>query len=142
MSPWVSFSTDDASFQYNAQKDILDAAPVIRWSTAFLGQKSPGDFYAEPRRADSSWWEGAADVAGDVLIWAGGSEVLVDGITDFAWTFAEGFNKGQGKGGSKKVKWCATAHEPHDGPIVDKLLGYKTKGKGARDIEEWLKSKL
>ncbi|KAF2105073.1 alpha/beta-hydrolase [Rhizodiscina lignyota] len=149
ISPWVSFADADHSFKSNAQTDVFDAKPLIRWSSAWLGQSPSsgppvGDEYAEPRRASADWWEGAAEVAGDVLIWGGGGEIFVDGIQEFAWKFAEGYNRGAGKEGRKRgrCELVISPREPHEAPILDVILGFKEKEHGARAIEGWVQSKL
>lgn len=141
LSPWCSFNTHTPAFKTNAEKDMLDSRPLDRWSSAFLGSDSPfaGDFYSEPVNAPASWWEGAADVVDEVLIWGGGNEVLLDGIEEFARRFEKGF---AGKGG--KLTTVITADAAHVEMVLENILGYKQdSGTGGRTVvNNWLKAKL
>jgi acetyl esterase/lipase len=142
ISPWCSLTkTNTPAFQTNAQRDMFDARTLSRWSTAFLGSTSPtaGDFYAEPVLASSEWWEAVADLVEDVLIWAGGNEVLVDGIEAFAKKLTKGF---EGKGG--RVDTVVTKGACHEEMIVERILGYKgDSGTGSQAVvEHWFRAKL
>jgi acetyl esterase/lipase len=72
ISPWASLTqTHTPTLTTNAERDMLDARTLTRWSAAFLGSTSPfaGDFYSEPVLASPEWWSGVADIVGEVLIW-------------------------------------------------------------------------
>ncbi|KAE9961698.1 hypothetical protein BLS_001495 [Venturia inaequalis] len=145
ISPWVSFATDHPSYTRNAQSDMFDAVALNRWATAFLGSKKRegiimGDSYSEPLLAEPSWWSGASKVVNDVMIWAGGAELFVDGIKLFAHKFEEGWISGGGD--RKSVKLVVTPRNAHEEMILDLLFGYKEKGDAAVAVEEWAKSKL
>lgn len=145
ISPWVSFATDHPSYTRNAQSDTFDAVALDRWATAFLGSNKRegimmGDSYSEPLLAESSWWSGASKVVNDVLIWAGGAELFVDGIKLFADKFEKGWVSGGGD--RKSVKLVITPRNAHEEMIVDIILGYKKKGDAALAVEDWAKSKL
>lgn len=141
ISPWCSFNTHTQAFKTNAEKDMFDGRTLNRWSGAFLGSDSPfaGDFYNEPVLAAPSWWEPTADVIEEVLIWAGGNEVLLDGIEEFSKRFTKGFG---GKGG--RVSTVITPNAAHVEWVVEVLLGYKgDSGTGsAKVIKDWVKAKL
>jgi acetyl esterase/lipase len=145
ISPWVSFDTRHDSFERNAESDIFDATPLTLWSRAFLGPSQrrnilQGDSYSEPLVAEPSWWSGAHKVVDEVLIWGGGGEIFIDGIQAFAEKFVEGWKAG---GGSiTKVQVVERERACHEGMIVDVLLGYKEKGPGAKDVEDFVRSKL
>jgi acetyl esterase/lipase len=141
ISPWASFNTHTTSFKTNAEKDMFDARTLNRWSSAFLGSDSPfaGDFYSEPVLAPAWWWEKTADMIGEVLIWGGGNEILIDGIEEFARRFTQGFG---GKGGI--VTTVVTPKAAHDEWLAEKLLGYKgDSGTGSSTVvKDWVKAKL
>ncbi|KAF2264859.1 alpha/beta-hydrolase [Lojkania enalia] len=141
VSPWCSFNTHTPAYIENAEKDMFDARPLKRWSSAFLGSDSPfaGDFYNEPVLAPASWWEKVADVVGEVLIWGGGNEILLDGIKEFAKRFQKGFG---GKGGNVSI--VITPEACHVEPVAERILGYKgDSGTGsAKAIQSWAKAKL
>ncbi|KAF1999871.1 alpha/beta-hydrolase [Amniculicola lignicola CBS 123094] len=141
LSPWCSFNMHTPSFEANAEKDMFDSRALGRWSSAFLASSSPfaGDFYSEPVLAPASWWEGAADVVEEVLIWGGGNEILLDGIEEFARRFEKGFG---GKGG--KVSAIITPGAAHVEMVVEPMLGYKgDSGTGSAEVVRgWMRAKL
>jgi len=49
------------------------------WYKSFLGGRAR-DGYNEPVAAEEGWWNGLEGVVGEVLVLAGGDEVLVDCI--------------------------------------------------------------
>lgn len=120
---------------------MFDARALKRWSSAFLGSDSPfaGDFYSEPVLAVPSWWENTADVIEEVLIWAGGNEVLLDGIEEFAKRFQKGYG---GKGG--RLTTIITPKAAHVEMVIETILGYtKDSGTGsAKIVKDWVKAKL
>ena len=141
MSPWCSFNTHTRAYDANAEQDCFDRRPLERWSAAFLGSDSPfaGDFYNEPVLAPTAWWEGTASVIQEVLIWGGGSEILLDGIEEFTKRFTKGFTKQGGR-----VNTVITPRAAHIEPILELLLGYKgDSGTGsAAAVKDWVRAKL
>ncbi|KAF1949867.1 alpha/beta hydrolase fold protein-like protein [Byssothecium circinans] len=141
ISPWCSFNTHTPAFESNAEKDFFDRRTLLRWSSAFLGSDSPfaGDYYNEPVLAPASWWEDTAHVIDEVLIWAGGSEILLDGVEEFAKRFTKGFG---GKGG--RVNTIVTPNAAHIEMIIELLLGYKgDSGTGSAEVvKNWARAKL
>ncbi|QDS77322.1 hypothetical protein FKW77_004794 [Venturia effusa] len=145
ISPWVSFATDHPSYTKNAESDMFDAVALDRWASAFLGSNKRegilmGDSYSEPLLAESAWWSGAPKAVNDIMIWAGGAELFLDGIKLFAEKFEKGWVSGGGD--RKNVKLVITPKHAHEEMIVDYMLGYKTKGDAALAVEDWVKSKL
>lgn len=141
LSPWCSFNTHTRAYQTNAEKDCFDRRALERWSSAFLGSDSPfaGDFYNEPVTAPASWWEATASVVGEVLVWAGGNEILLDGIEEWARRFTKGYGKYGGR-----VNVVITPKAAHMEPILELLLGYKgDSGTGsAKVVKDWARAKL
>jgi acetyl esterase/lipase len=142
ISPWCSLTqTNTPAFKTNAERDMFDARTLSRWSAAFFGSDSPfaGDFYSEPILASSEWWEPVADFVEEVLLWAGGNEVLVDGIEAFAKKFEKGFGS---KGGLATT--VVTPKACHEEMILERILGYKgDSGTGSQTVvEDWVRAKL
>lgn len=142
ISPWCSLTqTNTPAFITNAERDMFDARTLSRWATAFLGTSDPfvGDFYNEPVLAPPEWWEPVADVVGEVMIWAGGNEVLKDGIEAFSKRFTKGFGA---KGGL--VNTVITPKACHEEMIVERILGYQgDSGTGSHEVvESWVRAKL
>lgn len=86
VSPWVDFDVNQTSFDRNVNTDYLTKVVGACWSGAFMGSAKP-DKYNQPKLADAAWFKNVDSVVGDVLIWGGGGEVLIDSIEKFA----EGF---------------------------------------------------
>lgn len=81
LGPWTSFDNEGwESVKYNKYKDVVSAACADLWSSNFLGGK-PRDQYNEPIAAGAEWWRGLK--AEEVLVVAGGDEILLDSIKTF-----------------------------------------------------------
>lgn len=142
ISPWCSLTQHStSSHARNAQRDMFDARPLSRWAAAFLNSSSPfaGDAYSEPVLASTEWWEPVADVVGEVLVWGGANEILIDGIEAFARKFSVGMGR---RGG--RVSVVVTEGAMHEEMIIERVLGYKgDSGTGSqRVVEEWVRAKL
>ena len=81
LSPWVTFDQSAPAFKTNAKKDVLSGAALRKWSNAFMGDATQ-DNYTSPLDAPPHWWTGFP--ANDILVLAGGDEVFVDDIQEFA----------------------------------------------------------
>jgi len=81
-----------------------------------------------------------ASVVGEVLIWGGESEVLIDGIEEFA----RRFEKGYGAKGGGRVSTVVTRGAAHMEPILELALGYKGDSGtgGAKVVADWARAKL
>jgi acetyl esterase/lipase len=84
ISPWVGFDISKPSYQKNEFLDLIPPVAAQRWSAAYMGSAKP-DYYNEPIRAPSSWWNDVP--VKDVLITGGDEEILVDDIREFAAKF-------------------------------------------------------
>lgn len=85
VSPWLNFATDFPNAMAKEKTDYVSATVGKRWSEAFLGS-SPKDNYNQPCMAEPSWFDGLESIVKDVLIEAGGGEMLIDGINEMAET--------------------------------------------------------
>ncbi len=79
LSPWASFSTHLDSMRENKLKDLVGPDVNDLWYKSFLGGRAR-DGYNEPVAAEEGWWNGLEGLVGEVLVLAGGDEVLVHGI--------------------------------------------------------------
>ena len=84
IAPWISFETDWPSMKANRHKDIVASALAKRWSQAYLGGLAGHDYYNEPIIAPADWWKGIK--AKEILVLAGGDEVLLSSIQKFTET--------------------------------------------------------
>ncbi len=139
ISPWVDFDTGSPSFQKNAQTDCVTQPAGKAWSGAFLAcpwpHTSASDYYNQASTAPDSWWRDLP--VQEVLIVAGGQEVLIDGIVKFEEKFRKGF-------GEEKVEFFVDEDGYHDQPSLDIQLGYQEKNEGeqAKKVKSWIASKL
>ena len=94
------------------------------------------DFYNHPITAPDNWWEGLK--VQEVLIVAGGGEVLIDGIKQFEGQLRRGVGAGT------KVEFVIADGGYHIQPTMDLQLGYveKDEGEQAKKIKTWFSSKL
>lgn len=102
-----------------------------RWAQAFL-DSAPSDRYTEPALAPKEWWNGLNKVVKDVYFWAGGGEVLLDGIREVA-------EKIQSVHSSTVLD--ISPGSGHEEMIFDVLLGYE-KSVSTRNMEAWLGARL
>ena len=132
ISPWVSFSTTDDSWNRNAKTDMLPKEAAYRWSSLFVGKK-PADEYNEPIRADVNWWKGLDRIVSEILVWGGGGEVLIDSIEATAKILRTAHPR------TELVVESGAAHEDF---IVSTLLGYTQKAEGTKLVESWIAQRL
>jgi acetyl esterase/lipase len=126
-APWVSFSTEWPSMKDNEWKDILTPALLTSWANSYRGSKA-ADNWNEPFTAPTEWW---ADVKTErILILAGGDEILLSPIEEFA----------------KKIKsvFPATTYvvgkdESHDAPFY---VSAKEEAQTAVELRQWLAARL
>lgn len=132
ISPWVDFSTEQDSVKRNLTSDMLSPAAAKRWSSLFLG-KSSLDNYNQPILADSRWFSGLDLCVNDILVWGGGGEVLIDSIRVIAKML---------KDAHPRTEYVEQANAAHEDFIMDRLLGYTTKGEGTKLVESWVTERL
>lgn len=154
ISPWISFATSSPSFQKNAQSDYITSKAIKRASEAYLGVGYHHDDYTQPINAPFESWERVADhVVGEVMIWAGGGEVLIDEISEFARVLKKvlmeedvgatesvlGVHPLQGgeKCSRSRLNFVVTEKAAHEQMILDHFFLRKKKGNGSSDIEHW-----
>ena len=167
ISPWVDFATTDPSFERNGQKDYLTMTALNRASSTFVGLGGKRDIYCHPSEAGEEAWRDVAGKVGEILVWGGGGEVLIDGIRKFAGIVKNGFEMADGtsldketgpvskemeapaEGGNagderpaERVKFVETPEMAHEEMIIDRVLRIKAKEQGEVEIENWLSSKM
>lgn len=159
ISPWISFATSSPSFEQNAQSDYITSKAIKRASEAYLGIDYQHDDYTQPINAPSECWTKVADhVVNEVMIWAGGGEVLIDEISNFARVMKKsmaeaeagsadsGVEESRPLQGSEKcsrsrLKFVVTEKAAHEQMIFDHFF-LRKKGNGNAEIEHWLRTVL
>lgn len=149
-SPWVSFSTNSASYTRNANKDCLVPRNLRRWSAMYLDKSNAdpetdpgpvtGDAYTDPLTNYASWWQGMHHVTSNVLVWGGGNEVFVDDFREFDRVFRKGWVEGGGEKG--RVTYVETPLEMHIAPLIDSMNGGDKKNADRVLVEAWLKERM
>jgi hypothetical protein len=158
ISPWISFETSSPSFERNKHSDYLTKVALNKASAAFIGPDAEHDAYSQPVDAPVEWWREVAEKAvEDVLVWGGGGEVLIDGITKFAENVIAGF---EAVGQStiqpvldekadpekqiatplqhKRAKLVVSPDEAHEEMIINYLFYISKEDDGGRQIKKWL----
>lgn len=154
ISPWISFSTDSQSFLSNARSDYITVEAISHAISAYVGTGHEEDPYAQPIKGSMECWTKAFDRAIDeMMIWAGGGEVLIDEISAFAGVIekaladASSGSSLDSKQPSTKVdrsrlNFVVTEKASHEKMILDRVFLGKTKASGRVDIEKWLRTIL
>ncbi|KAK4982194.1 hypothetical protein LTR50_007811 [Elasticomyces elasticus] len=132
ISPWVKFKPDDASVTRNRNSDMINAPAAEKWSSAFIGDEEL-DEYNQPSMAGDDWFAGLDNVVGDLLVWGGGGEVLIDSIDAMVQKLKRAFSK---------TEYVVEPHAAHEDFIIAVLLGYKDKQQGTVVIENWIAQRL
>ncbi|RDW71559.1 hypothetical protein BP6252_08122 [Coleophoma cylindrospora] len=140
ISPWVSFDTSEPSFKTNQHSDYITTTALERASMAYIALGTTHDTYTQPISAQSAWWSDVAETAvSNVMIWGGGGEILIDGITKFAAKMESGFNAvGNGAG----FQFMVTPKQGHEEMIIDTVFLMGRKGDSALVVEKWLEDML
>lgn len=102
ISPWLNFSVDDPLALEKENTDYVSAKVGTRWSNAFLGS-SPKDNYNQPSMAEASWFEGLEGIVKDILVEAGGGEMMVNGINEVVKSL---------RGAHKNITYLVTVSRP------------------------------
>jgi acetyl esterase/lipase len=162
ISPWVSFETTNPSFERNKKSDYLTKTALDKASAAFIGPDAKHDAYSQPIDAPAEWWSEVSEkVVEDVLVWGGGGEVLIDGITEFAGNVVSGFEDLVAAGTEKvakdgvpngtvegvdkakvekrvRAKFVISPNEAHEEMIINYLFYFKREDDGGKQVKKWL----
>ena len=153
ISPWICFEYEGPSFVENLHSDYLTVNALTQASTSYIAPGGQHDNYSHPFSTPVEWWKDVANgVVNNVMIWGGGGEVLVDGIRIFARNMKEGFENADAGAGSKtdsamtekqeRVHFVVTPKQAHEEMIIDQVLFIGGKGEGAKEVDDWLASRL
>lgn len=160
ISPWVDFGTVAGSFERNETRDYITVKALKHATSMFVGMGGKLDVYCHPSEADEEAWKDVAAKVGEILVWGGGGEVLIDGIRTFAGVVRRGFEmadelildkelEGSAQSGDAKieqdkrrVKFVETPEMAHEEMIIDRVLRIKEKGLGEIALENWISSVL
>jgi acetyl esterase/lipase len=152
ISPWIAFGTEGGSFERNLRTDYITVAALSQASSTFvgLGGRAKWDVYCHPSEASVDDWREVSRVVGQVLVWGGGGEILLDGIRAFAKILGQGFGGvvvGQedldvGERRMERVRYVEAPGMAHEEMIIDKTLQIGGRCQGDVEIEAWISSVL
>lgn len=133
ISPWVEIDGKHrASMTANIQSDVSSPKALASWRPLFLGT-GKSDNYVEAVRAGAEWWQGLEKVVGNVLVWGGGGEVLIDGIKVVMRDMEKAYPSG--------VEAVVGFNMCHEQMVIDTMLGCG-KGESAEVVQSWLSARL
>ncbi|KAJ5901934.1 hypothetical protein N7495_002462 [Penicillium taxi] len=128
-APWIDFKYDWPSMKENAYRDIITAVGLEKWSGSYLNGK-PGDSWSEPSSAPVQWWAGAKTE--QILLLAGGHEILLSSIDDFAKKIKSVF---------PNTTYIVGPDESHDAHLFLEANA-KDGTHTSREVRKWVLSRL
>jgi hypothetical protein len=119
----------------NQGSDYVTPIAADRWSALFLGPAKSDAYTEAALYGGGDWFKGLDSVVKDVLVWAGGGELLYDSIMKTVEILKEKHGR---------VEVVVQKGASHEDFIVERLIGYKLpqKGEGTVVLEEWVKARL
>lgn len=124
VAPWSSLETSFPPLETENLADLIDPGVAEPWAGSYLGGRER-DNYTDPRLAPAEWLRDFP--VKHVLITAGGSEVLLPFIEDFANRMKEALGEG-------RVEYFVGAGEAHVAPMFNLLLGDSTETEQGKKI--------
>ncbi|CAG8084573.1 unnamed protein product [Penicillium salamii] len=126
IAPWTLLDVEFPDMEVYHGGDIITTAVAGPWAGAYVGS-AKRDYYTDLSTAPADWF-GSFPVD-SVLITAGGNEIMLPLIQDFAGKFKEGF---------ERVELFVGVRECHVAPVYHLELGDATKTEQGRRVEEFL----
>ncbi|KUL89010.1 hypothetical protein ZTR_06066 [Talaromyces verruculosus] len=119
LSPWTSLETTFPPQDTEPLGDLIHPDCAKPWAGSYLAGRER-DNYTDARLAPIEWWHNLP--IKHVLVTAGGYELLLPFIEDFASRFKEGLDGDEGAGGGK-VEFFVGEKEAHVAPMFNLMLG-------------------
>lgn len=126
IAPWTLLETEFPDMDVYHGGDIITQAVAGPWATAYVGE-SKRDYYTDLSNAPTDWF--TAFPVNSVLITAGGNEIMLPLIQDFATKLKAGF---------ENVELFIGHRECHVAPFSNLELGDVTKTEQGKRIETYL----
>ncbi|KAF3013374.1 hypothetical protein E8E15_003913 [Penicillium rubens] len=123
IAPWTLLEKDFPEIEIYHGGDIITTAVAGPWSAAYIGA-GKRDYYTDLSTAPADWF--TTFPVNSVLITAGGNEIMLPLIQDFAAKFKEGF---------ENVEVFVGHRECHVAPIYHLELGNATKTEQGKKVE-------
>ncbi|KAL1985326.1 hypothetical protein VTN96DRAFT_8004 [Rasamsonia emersonii] len=130
IAPWTDLRTEYPPPETAPLGDLITQDVAKKWATAYLNGRRR-DYYTDASWAPPEWWEGLK--VKDVLILAGGNEILLPVIEDFTQKLRAGF---------PSVTLFVGPGECHVAPMFNLLLGDRTETEQGKKLKSWLRELL
>lgn len=118
LSPWTSLETTFPPQDTEPLGDLIHPDCAKPWAGSYLAGRAR-DNYTDARLAPTEWWHKLP--IKHVLVTAGGYELLLPFIEDFASRLKEGLDGSDSEGG--KVEFFVGEKEAHVAPMFNLMLG-------------------
>jgi hypothetical protein len=130
IAPWTLMQTDFSDQVIDSSGDLITPGVAGPWAAAYLGT-SARDVYTDLSNAEPDWY--TTFPVESVLICAGGNEILLPIIREFAEKFKVGFPASELFVGHR---------EGHVAPIYNLELGDTTETEQGGRVKGWLVKRL
>jgi acetyl esterase/lipase len=124
IAPWTLLDTEFPGVHYHGG-DIITTAVAAPWASAYVGSRKR-DYYTDLSHAPAEWF--SSFPVDSVLITAGGNEIMLPIIEDFAGRFKQGF---------ERVELVIGFRECHVAPVYNLELGDSVKTEQGMAIEKF-----
>ncbi|KAF2655212.1 alpha/beta-hydrolase [Lophiostoma macrostomum CBS 122681] len=132
VSPWTNFNPVAESYTTNKKKDFVNQYILAKWGRYYMGT-APTDAYNQPGTASEKWWQGIDAKVRDIMMTAGGDEVMFDDQRAFSETLKQSFP-------SLEVQFFQG--ETHDQLFMDPVVGEKVASDSAKLIKSGVLARL
>lgn len=134
LSPWTSFETTFPPQDTEPLGDLIHPGCAESWAGSYMaGQKR--DNYTDARMAPIEWWHNLQ--IKHVLITAGGYELLLPFIQDFASRFKQGLDGDKVDNG--KVEFFVGEKEAHVAPMFNLMLGDTVETEQGKKVKSFFR---
>ncbi|KAJ5419989.1 hypothetical protein N7465_002508 [Penicillium sp. CMV-2018d] len=123
IAPWTLLEKEFPGMEVYDSGDIISLEVAGPWATAYIG-RGKRDYYTDLSTAPADWF--TTFPVNSVLITAGGNEIMLPLIQDFAARFKQGF---------ENVELFVGNHECHVAPIYHLELGDVAKTEQGKKVE-------
>jgi hypothetical protein len=126
IAPWTLLETEFPGMDIYDGGDLISKGVALPWATAYLGGANR-DYYTDLSKAPPEWFK--TFPVNSVLITAGGNEILLPIIQDFATKFKDGFSN---------VELLVGHRECHVAPVYNLEIGDSTETEQGKKVKTWL----
>ncbi|KAJ5247711.1 hypothetical protein N7468_002694 [Penicillium chermesinum] len=126
IAPWTLLDTEFPDQEIYHGGDLITQAVAVPWASSYLGD-AKRDYYTDLSNAPTEWFKSLP--VHHILITAGGNEILLPLILDFAEKLKTGF---------PNVELFVGKRECHVAPVYNLELGDNTETEQGKKVKSWL----